>query len=1126
MLRDKRLTIAVLLVVLLTGALIPAPATAGAAPDARDPEGGLTVRVATSTGSGVTFEITVPWKELHVEPTGSGYVQVALPGWATTTQPGAPSLPTLAQAIGVPFGTALSVHAEPGPAHIVALPGPLAPVATQSIAEDGLAPVDGIPAQPRPVLALVEDAAIYTQAAVYPGALAEITGDGVVRQQRVAAIAAYPVQYNPATHELTIYEFLRVTVTFTAAAGQTPAASFQPAGAESAAYEELFRGQLLNYKSARPWRQATAPSTGREVEALAAPGVAAQAEVATTDDTLATDALAAEPLGIEALPWAPPNPGWRVKVRDEGFYKLTYTELQAAGLPVTTLDPRTFRLFNLGSEVAIEVSGETDGKFDPADTVVFYGQATSSKYTRDNVYWLTYGGVQGLRMASRDGAPGAAATPAYYAARRMLESNATYVSKAPGGDDLERWLWYQINTAASQPSWSTTFAIPAPYSGQYGEARLTVVMLGYLQNAIDPDHHVRVLLNGTQVADVTWDGITWKTVDVPIAQSLLLAGNNTLQVVAPNDTGVGSEVVYIDRAELRFANTFRAENNNLAFDYATAGTWKFQVDGFSSNPVAIYDVTRPAAVARIANISVTGTAPYAALFQDILAAPARYWATAAYKAIQAIEKDTASSLASTANGADHIIITHSAFAAQASTLSSHRAAQGLRAVVVDVQDVYDEFGYGIAGVAPIRDFLSYAYASWRAPAPSFVVLLGDGHFDPKNYLGYGLTNYVPAYLAAADPWIVETAADNRYVTLTGADTMPDMMLGRLAVNSAAEATAFVDKIIAYEASPAADWQQQVLAIADNADSAGSFAQLSDNLLRDELKAPYLASKVYYLVTHPTTAETRSAIQAGINAGKLLVNYIGHAGIGNWAQEGLFKVADVPSLTNTGKYPVMLAMTCYDGSYHYPLPPSYGYDALAEVVTRTAARGAVASWSPTGLGVATGHDYLNRGFYRAAFTTGVATVGEATQAGKLNLFTNGGGLDLLDTYLLFGDPATRFPHASCTPPEAVKKVWIALVAANQVELTWDAVAATASGSTIQYQVWWNAADPYFTPATGAACTEANGCALTPNPVFPHDGAGNTAANYTYLVRPAADCGAVCATLSNRTGEFDFALVPGG
>ena len=111
-------------------------------------------------------------------------------------------------------------------------------------------------------------------------------------------------------------------------------------------------------------------------------------------------------------------------------------------------------------------------------------------------------------------------------------------------------------------------------------------------------------------------------------------------------------------------------------------------------------------------------------------------ASTAYRTVQAIETDTASNLQSTANGADYIVITHKDFAAAGgSRCATYRASQGLRAVLVDVQDVYDEFGYGLTGAAAIHDFLAYAYSHWQAPAPSYVVLVGDGHYDPKNYAG-------------------------------------------------------------------------------------------------------------------------------------------------------------------------------------------------------------------------------------------------------------------------------------------------------------------------------------------------------------------------------------------------------
>lgn len=1057
------------------------------------PHGGVRVLAAGETG--VTFEVEVPWEQLRMEPAGSGYMAVTLPGWLATMQAGAPKLPVRVEAIGVPPAAAVSVNVKPGRVHTRVLEAPVQPVATQQVRFVPPDEFENLSVPPQPTLVVEADGAVYGCDAAYPGVLAEVANDGIVRGQRVAGIAIYPVQYNPVTRELTIYESLTVRVTFASAmSGQTPSPNGLTKGSEpeSAVYEQGLGRALLNYETARGWRQQEPAISSLQPEKIEGGQGLSPAEAAPAGG----DASAASGT------WAPPSPGWRVKVREEGFYKLTYAELLAAGTLAGNPDPRAFRMYNMGTEVAISVAGESDGRFDSGDSIVFYGQAVNSKYTLDNVYWLTHGQGTGLRMGVRDGTPGAAPAPTHTEALRHLETNARYLSSAPGDKDLERFMWDYLYPP-SKPSWSSTFALAAPTSGP---ATLTVAMLGYLEHWRNPDHHARVVLNGTQVGDVQWDGKIWQISTFTIPEGLLIAGNNTIQIVAPNDTGVGYDVIYIDWAKLRYASGFQAEANVLAFSQAVAGTWKYQVNGFTTDQLAVYDLTDPAAVARIEKLSVSGSGSYTLQFQDTVSSERRYWtaATSTYRTVQAIEADTASSLRSITNGADHIIITHHDFAVQAGQLRDFRATQGLRAKLVDVQDVYDEFGYGIVGAAPISDFLAYAYASWQKPAPSFVVLVGDGHYDPKNYLKYGRTSYLPPYLGFVDPVIGETAADNRYVTLDGNDAMPDMMLGRLAVNSGTEASVVVNKIITYEQGPASvDWRKRVLAVADDGDFAGDFVLSSDTLLDGYLPDGYVSQKVYYTVTHLTAEATLSAIQAGIDAGQFIVNYIGHGDVNRWAEEGFFKTTDVASLQNGAKLPVVLSMTCYDGSYHYPSATS----AMAEVLTRADGKGALASWSPTGEGVASGHDYLDQGFFDAVFDDGLGTLGQATNAGKLNLFAAGAGLDLLDTYLLFGDPATNILETACVAADVDVSIGIA---GGEVELTWPAALA-ATG----YDVYRAENEPYFTPTT-----PYDTGVTSPWPDA-KSALGNAATNHTYILR-AAGC---LPSDSKRVAEFDFNLVPG-
>jgi len=128
-------------------------------------------------------------------------------------------------------------------------------------------------------------------------------------------------------------------------------------------------------------------------------------------------------------------------------------------------------------------------------------------------------------------------------------------------------------------------------------------------------------------------------------------------------------------------------------------------------------------------------------------------------------------------------------------LANFRASQGLRVQVVDVQDIYDEFSGGVFNPEAIRSFIAYAYSNWVRPASSFVLLVGDGNFDFKNNYGWNDTNYIPPYLAEVDPWIGQTATDNRYVSVSGRDILPDLYIGRFPVRTQVEAQTMVEKTI-------------------------------------------------------------------------------------------------------------------------------------------------------------------------------------------------------------------------------------------------------------------------------------------------------------------------------------------
>jgi hypothetical protein len=998
----------------------------------------------------LSFIISVPWEQLKLDPIAvenSSYIKPSLPGWTNTITPGKPALPFHFEQIGVPFGANVTLSVTPGKAHVYKLSSPLYPVLTQNTEWTQNAELFENTITVEPKLSLSEDPSIYDEKQPYPNLFAEVAGDGILRQQRVVSIASYPLQYHPEKSELVLYESLQINVTFEGYSEVSNRTNVL----DSPFYENLLAGQLLNYDTAKEYRKSTQVSTFQ-----------LDSEINTISASSST------------LPWSPPEPGYRILVRDEGIYRMTYAELAelSLGIPVDSLDPRSFQMYHLGEEIAIQVVGESDGAFDESDYILFYGQEIESKYTRDNVYWLTYdpsGITLGKRMDSRDGSPETASTPEYYSASRHMEENNYYMSWLPLPEDVERWWWAAIQAPFTSVNWTHSFSLFDPFTGTLDPsdepALLTISVIGYTSYAtISTDHHAKVFLNSVEVGDLFFDGREWKVSSFQVDQGTLQAGNNTIELHWVNDTGASYDTFLIDYVRLDYPNRFHAESDVLSFSYETPGIWLYSIEGFSSNQISIFDITDPTNLVSIENIALSSSdTGVRAQFQDSSLEPTRYWATtdSIYLNVSGIQPDQSSNLSTSTNGADYILITHRDFWAQALTLSNHRSGT-MRSLIVDVQDIYDEFNYGIIGPEPIRDFLAYAYFNWQAPAPSYVVLMGDGHYDPKQNQFTAKTNFISPYLLPVDPWMGETAADNRYATIVGDDTLPDMMIGRLAVNNSTEANAVVNKIINYEAAPEpGDWQEQILAVADNADMGGNFPGISDYLISTYVDPPYTTEKIYFATSPYTTSTiTEQAIKDGINAGKLIVNYTGHAGRISWGAEGFFKTSSIPQLTNGGKLPIMLEMTCFSGSFHIP-----DVDALAEVASRTTNNGTIANWSATGEGVSSGHIYLNSGFFEAFFQDGIVTLGNATMRGKFDLWSTGGALDLLDTYTLFGDPALMIvrPDTANHPPIITEGSSVA-------------VAMSENGSPVAFSLSLHAMDEDSDPLTWEIAGQAlNGLA---------------------------------------------------
>ena len=127
---------------------------------------------------------------------------------------------------------------------------------------------------------------------------------------------------------------------------------------------------------------------------------------------------------------------------------------------------------------------------------------------------------------------------------------------------------------------------------------------------------------------------------------------------------------------------------------------------------------------------------YRVTFEDRVDQPTTYFAAdrITYSYIDKLVPAKTSDLKNPTNQADYIVISHTNFFDSIQPLVKYRESQGMKVKIVDIDIIYDQFSHGLFNPNAIQKFLRYAYVNWRKPAPTFVLLVGDAHYDYKDQL--------------------------------------------------------------------------------------------------------------------------------------------------------------------------------------------------------------------------------------------------------------------------------------------------------------------------------------------------------------------------------------------------------
>lgn len=291
------------------------------------------------------------------------------------------------------------------------------------------------------------------------------------------------------------------------------------------------------------------------------------------------------------------------------------------------------------------------------------------------------------------------------------------------------------------------------------------------------------------------------------------------------------------------------------------------------------------------------------------------------------------------------------------------------------------------------------------------------------------------------------ACDHCYAYQNGNDHYPEFFVGRFPAENAGQVEVMVARTLEYEKNPATgvNWFSRAIG-SGSAEGPGDDGEYDyehmNNIKIDLLDYNYTMVWEFYdgsqAASSPTGGETAdgagnpssSSIAAKVDDGVSLYNYVGHGDHGVLVT-GNFNTTAIHGLTNTGRYPFLIAVACCVGDFQNDFGAG---ECLAEAWLRATDNNGnpaggiggcfssiLQSWSPP----MEGQDEMNMLIAETAdypirhSLGGIVVHG----CGAMNDAYGAGGDEMTDTWNIHGDPSvvlrTAFPSTLvASHPEAL------------------------------------------------------------------------------------------------------------
>lgn len=846
-------------------------------------------------------------------------------------------------------------------------------------------------------------------------------------RQRLAPIRVRPVSYDARGETVEILRRARIELRFEAGSS----------GGVEPGRSDPRVARTLNAEMADRWRGL--PERARQK-------IERWDSVSFTSPKRATGVIPFDPMSLE-------SDEIRIRVPATRLWQLPLGALlQLHGLP-TDLPRSHVRLYQkrpdpdgasvLTADVPIHFYGDPDPAQPVAsnDLILFFGHGPRDdldsrqvdgatfpaamaervdNYNSDNIYFLAYvdpGTGSWKRMRQEALAASTGSPQPSFAVVDRFEEDLGYQDN-PANISQPRYHWNDSRVTRVEAQIALRSPVPASTMDVTAHLTRTPVSGGASRNVDFEllDGQTTVPLGTVDVSPALYDVLfpeTWSNVST----SGLDLTSLRIGMERPNPTSFLS--TYLGHVEVAYQAQYIARSNRFLFDSGQAGVdVDLEVTGFTRDDLMLVDATDPHDPIWIQlapeNVVQDGGA---GSYKLSIRAPQAAASKRAFRALPLrtapeilinndTELDTEADVLTATGAAQVLAIGPAEFRTASEEWLDWKRQNDTAGWVysyVDVQQIYDHYSGGLKAPGAIKAFLEYYLLMHDARA---VLLVGDGNENARELGAQVARDIIPPSvhvqttfqfdeLLASDKWFAtfdladEGILDNYPRFLNKG---PDLLIGRLTVNSASELRDQVAKIKRYE-QPTANqaWRSKTLWIADDAYSTeligagtGCYSERSGELgfrtsqqqsvnsvlgaldqrisaelwdisdVTDDLRAGNaLPDDCFDLggTRADGTIAFNTLTPARLSEGWLVVSYQGHANYDVLAHENFLLFRWIDSLSNQGRPFIFYGMGCHVTDFLRAREAVEGR-TIGERLLARASGGAIATYGSSGF------EYLN------------------------------------------------------------------------------------------------------------------------------------------------------------------------